>query len=183
MKNLKEKLDNNKTLKYSLFFGFYLIFFILLFIYMRNNNFVSDTKEEKEEVKEEININNPLNKLLNNNFNYEIIIKDDHQVITFNGLKDNPDYNDYEYKYFLDIYNINQLIKRSKLIRDDNNSINYEISNLEISGILNTIKEEGINNIDINIIEGNITEINLDLHNYLDKEEFIINYKIGDNNE
>ena len=49
-----KKIKENKNLKYSLFFGFYLIFFIILFILYNNSN--KATIEKVRDNKKEISI-------------------------------------------------------------------------------------------------------------------------------
>ena len=54
------------------------------------------------------------------------------ESITFEGTKDNIDYANYKNKYFLDIYNVNQLLKRSKYIDTiDGTVLKYELNNSE----------------------------------------------------
>ncbi len=171
-----KKLKENKTLKYSLFFGFYLIFFVMLFIRLKNDQIIkeNDLKEQQELI---INVDNPLTNILNSN--YVITINDNLNIIKINK----EDINSYDYYYFLDIYNVNKLIKKGKLINKNNNMINYEITNLELNNILGSNMEDGINKISINIDNNKVINIILDLSNYFSKEVFTITYEVGDNNE
>ena len=109
------------------------------------------------------------------------------ESITFEGTKNNIDYANYENKYFLDIYNVNQLLKRSKYIDTiDGTVLKYELNNSEINDILLTQKPEGINKIEVYVNEETkVQEIILDLSNYFEKEFFHIEmfYTEVDNNE
>ena len=175
---------NEKKGKYILFFGFYLIFFIFLAIYMRSINANKPKEEPKEESK--VITTYDISNLINNDYQYNISIQDNGQKIEFNGTKNNIDYANYANKYFLDIYNINQLLKRSKLKSSENNILTYDLLNSEINDILLTDKEEGINEIQVYVNEqSNVTKIAFDLSSYLNKEEYeiIINYTIGEKDE
>ena len=177
---------NEKNGKAILFFGFYFIFFIFLAFYMRS---LENKKppEEKEEVKEEIKITTyDISNLIDNDYHYTIDILDDGSPISFVGTKSNVDYANFENKYFLDIYNINQLLKRSKLVNSEGNVLTYELNNSEINDILVTEKQDGTNKIEVYVNDN--TEVNrivLDLSNYLEKDEYniTINYEIGEKNE
>ena len=183
---------NNKKGKAILFFGFYLIFFIFLAIYMRslNANRQENTSNEETNVVEKIT-SYDISNLINNDYEYTIKIIDyDNSVdesVTFKGTKNNIDYANYKYKYFLDIYNINQLLKKSKYIdTEDYTVLKYELNNSEINDILLTQKEDGANKIEVYVNEKTeVQEIVLDLSNYFGKEEFHIElfYSEVDNNE
>ena len=109
MKNNKE----NKNLKYSLFFGFYLIFFIGLFILYKNNNKeIEKTEDNQKEVSVYEILKDSVKEYHNNNYQEKIVINDS-EVLTV--LINNPDYLENKYYYFFDLYNLNQLIKKSKL--------------------------------------------------------------------
>ena len=175
---------NEKKGKYILFFGFYLIFFIFLAIYIRSAN---ANKPKDDTKKEDVVITTyDISNLINNNYNYNIEIIDNEEVIYFNGNKNNIDYANYENKYFLDIYNINQLLKRSKLTKSENYTLYYELSNNDLNDILLTNKENGVNEIDVFVNEnGEINKIFFDLSKYFSKNiyQITINYIVGDNNE
>lgn len=186
-------MDNFKTFyydkkgKYILFFGFYLIFFIILGFYIKsfNNSKGDEPKKEETTVEEKITTYD-ISKLVNNDYSYNIDIIDNDELISFSGTKNNIDYANYPNKYFLDIYNINQLLKRSKLISSENNILTYELLNSDINDILLTEVLDGINKIEVYVNDN--TELNkviLDLTNYLVKEKYqiTINYIVGDNNE
>lgn len=178
---------NEKKGKYILFFGFYLIFFVVLGIYMnslRANNPKEETKPN-EEIVEKITTYD-ISNLINNDYTYNIHIIDNEETIDFTGKKSNIDYANYENKYFLDIYNINQLLKRSKLINSENNILTYELSNKEINDLLVTNKADASNKIDVHVNDKKeIYQVNLDLSQYFGKENYliVIDYIIGENNE
>ena len=176
----------NKKGKYILFFGFYLIFFIIFGIYMHSLN-NREVKEEKEETKIEEKITTyDISNLVNNEYNYIINIIDNDEIINFKGSKFNIDYANYDNKYFLDIYNINQLLKRSKLVKNENNIFTYELSNSEINDILLTETKDGINIIEVSVnYKGEVNKISIDLKEYLEKDKYQINisYMVGDKNE
>ena len=175
---------NEKNGKYILFFGFYLIFFIFLAFYMRslNANKPKEENKEQEQVVEKITTYD-ISNLINNDYIYSIEINDNEEKINFNGKKSNIDYANYEHKYFLDIYNINQLLKRSKLVKSEDNILTYELSNKEINDILLTNKNDAVNKIDVYVNnKTEIIRIIFDLSNYLDKDvyQIIIDYNIGE---
>ena len=173
MKKKENKIDN-KYKRASLFFGFYLIFFIFLFIYMKAN-----TKENNEIKKEEnpiISVDNPINELINSANEYSIIVNDNNEIVT---IDDN-----YEYKYFLNSHNLNQLIKNSKLIKNDGNILEYELTNDTINSFLNTQNPSGINTISLFYNKSKLEKIILDLYSYMEKDTYTIIFtKDGDKNE
>lgn len=181
---------NDKKGKYILFFGFYLIFFIFLAIYIRTIRENKPVEKPKEEVASKITTYD-ISNLINNDYKYMIKIIDydenSDESITFEGTKNNIDYANYENKYFLDIYNVNQLLKKSKYIDTiDGTVLKYELNNSEINDILLTQKPEGINKIEVYVNEETkVQEIILDLSNYFGKEFFHIEmfYTEVDNNE
>ncbi len=174
---------NEKKGKYILFFGFYLIFFIFLAVYIRNIN----TNKPKEENTEQQTITTyDISNLINNDYQYSIEIIDNDETISFNGTKNNVDYANYANKYFLDIYNINQLLKRSKLNNSENYVLMYDLNTSEINDILLTNKPEGVNEIKVTVNEkGEIKKIYFDLSNYFEKNiyQITIDYIVGENNE
>lgn len=189
MENFKNWYGEKKG-KYILFFGFYLVFFIFLAIYLRTIRNDKPVEKTKEEVVEKITTYD-ISDLINNDYKYMIKIIDydenSDESITFEGTKDNIDYANYKNKYFLDIYNVNQLLKRSKYIDTiDGTVLKYELNNSEINDVLLTQKPEGINKIEVYINEETkVQEIVLDLSNYFEKEFFHIEmfYTEVDNNE
>ena len=175
---------NSKQGKSICFFGFYLIFFIVLaFILKNRNNVVNDkTKnvDNKIEVKENVN-SYDLTKIINSNFEYFYTINDNDEIKKFSGTKNNVDYLDFDNKYFLDIYNINQLIKKSKFIKNESNILSYELDNSVLNELLITDKT-GTSKIDVYVKNDNSVEkIILDLKEYFnkDKYEIILEYKEG----
>lgn len=189
MDGFKEFYNDRKG-KYILFFGFYLIFFIFLAIYIRTARINKPVEEPKEEVASKITTYD-LSNLINNDYKYMIKITDYDETgdesVTFEGTKNNVDYANYKNKYFLDIYNVNQLLKRSRYIDTiDGLVLKYELKNSEINDILLTQKEEGINKIEVYVNEeAKVQEIILNLSNYFEKEKYVIEifYTEVDNNE
>ncbi len=175
-----------KNGKMILFFGFYLVFFIFLGIYMRNLK-ANNQIEEKENIQVEEKITTySISNLINNDYSYTIDITDNNEIIKFMGTKNNIDYGNYEYKYFLDIYNINQLLKRSKLVNSNNQVLSYELENKELNDILVTEKNDGTNTIEVYVNrKTEVLKIVLNLTNYLEKDNYqiIINYTWGEINE
>ena len=178
---------SNRNGKMILFFGFYLIFFIFLGIYIRNLNANKQTNPKKDETKIEEKITSyNLSNLINNDYKYNINIIDNSEIITFNGTKSNIDYANYVNKYFLDIYNINQLLKKSKFIDSKDLVLSYELSNNEINDVLLTKKESGINKISVYVNEkSEVKKLIMDLSKYMEKDkyEITITYLVGEENE
>ena len=178
---------NNRNGKMILFFGFYLIFFIFLAFYIRglDNNKNREMPKEEENIKEEITTYD-ISHLINSDYSYNISILDNNETINFNGTKSNIDYGNYFNKYFLDIYNINQLLKKSKFIESKNLVLTYELSNNELNDILLTNKSDGTNKIDVLVNENSkVEKITMDLGKYMGKDKYVItiNYQVGENNE
>jgi hypothetical protein len=140
MGDLKEWYTDKKG-KYILFFGFYIIFFIIFGALLRNakDNRQEEVNKDNTEVQEKISTYD-ITKLINNDYQYEVVIEDEDDIITFKGSKDSIDYGNYTNKFFLDIYNINQLLKRSKFIENNENILTYELSNSELNDLLVTEK-------------------------------------------
>ena len=176
---------NEKKGKYILFFGFYFFFFIFLAIYLRNIR-ANIQKEEVNEPEEVVVNTYDISNLINNDYEYKIEIIDNDEIIYFNGKKSNVDYANFDNKYFLDIYNINQLLKRSKLVDSKNYVLTYELDNSILNDLLVTNKSDGINLIDVYVNKDTkINKIIFDLSNYFDKNNYqiTIDYVVGDNNE
>ena len=178
---------NEKNGKAILFFGFYLVFFLFLFFYMRSYeaNKPKEEKKEQEQVEEKITTYD-ISNLINNDYTYTIEIFDNEEVINFNGTKNNIDYANYQHKYFLDIYNINQLLKRSTFVDSNNYILSYELNNSELNDILLTDRVDGKNKIDVYVNEKTeVNQIYLDLSNYLEKDKYqiTISYIVGEENE
>ena len=180
-KNIFQKFKEfyqSKRGRAILFFGFYLIFFLVLTIAfknasnMDNKNKVNNTNKESE-IKENASLYSMKN-LLDNNFNYNIEVVDDDKIETFTGTKNNVDYNNFDNKYFFDIYNLNQLIKKSKFIKTEENVYYYEIENDTLNSILNVEKENGINKINVYASNSQVEKITLDLSEFMEKENYRI---------
>ena len=89
-------------------------------------------------------------------------------------------------KYFLDIYNINQLLKKSKYIDSKDKVLSFELTNAEINDILLTNKPDGLNKIDVMVNDKKeVVKVNFDLTNYMEKNIYQINisYTLGEENE
>ena len=171
MKKVEEIL-NNKKIKYSLFFGFYLIFFLVLALSFKNVR-QEEINKVTEESEESIEAHLPY---LDNELQIEIEVHDEEKVLKYNAND-----SDYSYAKLFNLYNINQLIKKSKIIKKEDKSITYEIS---IEALNNLLAKENTNSINEMIVTdfGNKTYmIEMDLHEYLEKENYqiIINYKVG----
>ena len=181
MKNKFKKLFNReekdvspevKRKKMIVFFGFYIIFFIFLFIWLKSNN-VENTNTP---IDEETSFTYKTDLIENNNYTYVYEIEENENVNTIRGIRDDENYevSEYKYKYFLDIYNIKKLIKNSKYLYkiDNNNEISYkyEIDNKTISNLLQNSKEieNGVNNILVYVDNNdNVYKIELDLSSYM----------------
>ncbi len=168
----KEIDPETKRKKTIVFFGFYLVFFLFLFIWMRSYGSSSKTLP----IKEETNFTYKTDLIENNNYTYVYEIEENGIITTFRGIKDQDNYelSEYKYKFFLDIYNIKKLIKNSKYLYkiDNNNEISYkyEIDNKTISNMLQDGKEvdNGINNILVYVDNNdNVYKIELDFTSYM----------------
>lgn len=154
MKRIKE----NKTLKYSLFFGFYLIFFIFLGFYLNrmDNKINSQTQEEKTG-------EYSLTALMDNS--YQVEIKEAEKRIVYNAsdLESRSD----SYAYFGNIYNVNQLIKKSRFVEEKDHTLYFLLNNKELNTLLNTEIEEKDNEIKLLVNDERVVkEISLSLDNY-----------------
>ena len=176
-----KKIKENKKIKASIFFIFYFFFFLILSIYIKNNGVVPEKKEPVKEIVKTYSIDY----LKDNNYNYEFIIDSD-KKIKFNGTKTTIDYEDYPYKYFFDIYNINQIIKNSKYLNAEDNVLNYEVKNETLSLLSGIDYNDGLSKIKIYVNEKkDLEKVILDLASFFNKDEYTItlNYKVGENNE
>lgn len=182
MKEFKTWYSEKKG-KYILFFGFYLIFFGALGLYLRSANAI--IPDEETEVETEITTYD-ISELINNDFEYSIEINDDYEIVNFHGTKNNIDYANYPNKYFLDIYNINQLLKRSKLAKSEKYVLTYELQNSEIDDILLTNSSDDYNEVFVYVKkDAKVESIVLNLTSYFNKEIYTItiNYNMGEENE
>ena len=170
-----KKIKNNKTLKYSLFFGFYLIFFITLFIFYQKSVTNKKIIDEQKELSIYEIVKESINNYQDNQYSEEIILN--------NAKVDYHEEN--EYIYFFDIYNLNKLIKNAKLSKKDDNTYFFKLGNKSLNNILETNKDDNLDNDIILYIKDNLlikTEYNLS--NYYDKDVKIeINYVKGGNDE
>lgn len=172
MSNIK-KFIKTKRGKSILFFGFYLVFFVILAILMKNNinkETIQDNKKLQNNlwtINRVINLDDYLYKVeINDNGNTEIKYEARKNELS-NDLEKN------EMDYFLDIYNINKLIKNSKLIESLDNKTTYMITNTKLNEILSEMQEDGEN---IIIVENSnkSLSIQMDLHEFMKKNEYII---------
>ncbi len=181
------KFYKSKNGKATLFFGFYLIFFLVLAFFVRNMQRVRPIENDDNLSNTEvINKNYSITSLTDTNYSYLFNIKDNGQIISFKGYKNNPDYLEYENYYFFDLYNLNQLIKKSKFIKRDGNVLEYSLPNSVLNDLFEKDKPDGENTISVYVDEkGNVNKIILDLSNYWDKKEYImdLDYRVGEENE
>lgn len=168
----KELSPEVKRKKMIVFFGFYLVFFIFLFIWLKSNNVESTNTP----IDEETSFTYKTDLIENNNYTYVYEIEENENVNTIRGIRDDENYqlSEYKYKYFLDIYNIKKLIKNSKYLYkiDNNNEISYkyEIENKTVANLLQNSKEieNGVNNILVYVDNNdNVYKIELDLSSYM----------------
>ena len=168
----KEDTPEVKRKKTIMFFGFYLVFFLFLFIWMKSYG----SNPRNEEIKEDTEITYKTDMIENNNYTYVFEIEEDNNTYSYKGIRDDENYevSEYKYKFFLDIYNIKKLIKNSKyLYKTDNNneiSYKYEIDSKTLSNMLQDGKtvENGINNIIVYVDStNNAYKIELDFSNYM----------------
>ena len=162
----------SKRKKAIIFFGFYLIFFLVVFSFINQNKKTIDIKkdETKEEIKEEKILS--LNDVTKMDYQYEYEMNIDGNVTIFKGFKDQIDYEENEYQYFFDIYNVNQLIKKSKVLEKNNHYGKYRLENLELDELLDS--SESVGNTIIEVKEAKELEIDIDLKEYYQKNVFTI---------
>ena len=174
------------------FFSFYLIFFLVLAIYLKQQqNVIKDEPKKETNVISNNQSNNKTNndsffdisKIVNSNYEYLYTVNDNNKIINYQGKRLNVDYLNFENNYFLDIYNVNQLIKKSKVISKEKNILHYELTNSVLNELLLTNKPEGLNMIDVYINDNKeVEKIVMDLKNYFEKEiyEITLEYKVGE---
>jgi len=179
----KEEDPEVKRKKMIGFFGFYLVFFVVLLIWIKSTD--DGTKPPTEKTETEITYKTDY--IENNSYTYVYEIEENDQKYTFKGIRDdnNYDVSEYKYKAFLDIYNIKKLIKNSKyLYKTDNDGIisyKYELDNKILSNMLQDGKnvEEGINNIVVYVDkDNNVYKIELDFSNYMRSIEEYTKYHL-----
>ncbi len=170
------------------FFGFYLVFFVVLAIYLKQQQNVVKEEPKKESTIISNNKSNndslfDIRKIVNSNYEYLYTVNDNNEIIKFQGKRLNVDYLNFANNYFFDIYNVNQLIKKSKFISNENNMLHYELTNSVLNELLLTNESEGLNIIDVYINDNKeVEKIVMDLKNYFEKEiyEITLEYKVGE---
>ena len=158
----------SKRKKAIIFFGFYLFFFLILFSTFNQKKVIEtnlETTDEKEKSYSILYFNNVL-KLDDFQYNFEIMV--DEEVLSYHGTKKDTDYQESEYQYFFDIFNINQLLKKSKVLEKIDNYGKYRLDNQDLDASLKTSGHTG--NTIIEIKEDKELEIDIDLHEYYQKE-------------
>lgn len=185
-----------KSVRTTLFFGFYFFFFLFLFLNFdidsldtnKNNSSNNQTQTGNQDNSQNGNVNNQINSiwefntLIKDNYGYTYTINENGESIIFNGRVSEPNtlINDYQYNYFLNLYNINQITKNSKYVSknifQDGYQFNYEINNKSLGRLLesdnvledkqNTITIYTNSNMVINKIELELTNLMQELNNY-----------------
>ena len=181
-KKIKEFYQSKRG-KAILFFGFYFIFFLILAICLRNNQ-INSNENNKPVEKQPSNYYN-LNKIINSNYEYNFIVNDNNNVYHFHGTKKENDYDSFDNKYFFDLFNLNQLIKKSKLVKNENNLLTYELSNSTLNNLLMNNQEEGVNTIQVYVNDySDVNRIVLDLKSFMQQEKYLLDltFKVGDEN-
>ena len=180
----------------TLFFGFYFFFFLFLSFFLNanknidksadnnNNNQVVD-KENNSQVTDLFTIN----PIVDNNYFYNYTILENGNEINFTGQINDKNFliEEYAYNYFLDIYNVRQLIKNSKYISktdySDNIVYQYELTNKTINELRGEeLNSEGTNKITVTVNSNLVvTDIELDLNNYMSNKfnEYKITLQYG----
>lgn len=186
----------SKVGKMTLFFGFYFFFFLFLSFFLNanknidksadnnNNNQVVD-KENNSQVTDLFTIN----PIVDNNYFYNYTILENGNEINFTGQINDKNFliEEYAYNYFLDIYNVRQLIKNSKYISktdySDNIVYQYELTNKTINELRGEeLNSEGTNKITVTVNSNLVvTDIELDLNNYMSNKfnEYKITLQYG----
>ena len=162
--------NKEKRKKALLFFGFYFVFFLILFLNMQSNKKIIEKLDENIVIKDEVIDNNLyFGTLRYINYQYDYEVNDNNEIISYHGTKTESDYNASPYKYFFDIYNINQLIKKSKVVEKIDNYTKYSLANENLDELL---ESETQGNTIIEIKENEELEIDIDLHEYYKKDLF-----------
>lgn len=190
---------SSKTVKATLFFGFYFFFFLFIALSFNKNFVNNNSNNDKNEVKEESNQLFYTDHITDNDYTYRYIIYENNETITFSGSSQNinQELEDYSYKYFLNIYNLKQIIKNSKYLSkiDSSDSVkyNYEIKTSELKELLEEsidLEVDGLNNIFVYTNSSlDVTLIKIDLSDYMkshgyNKYVIELNYQEGvDNGE
>lgn len=186
----------SKVGKMTLFFGFYFFFFLFLSFFLNANKNIdkpADNNNNNQVVDKENNVQVTdlftINPIVDNNYFYSYTILENGNEINFTGqINDkNSLIEEYAYNYFLDIYNVRQLIKNSKYISktdySDNIVYQYELTNKTINELRGEeLNNEGINKITVKV-DSNlvVTDIELDLNNYMSNKfnEYKITLQYG----
>ncbi len=191
----KEDTPELKRKKTIMFFGFYLLFFLFLFIWMKSYG----SNPRNEEIKEDTEITYKTDMIENNNYQYSYYIEENDNTYTFSGVRDDENYelSEYKYKELVNIYTIKQIIKNAKyLLKVENGSdlisYKYEITNKDLAKILNYKEnlEDGTNPIIIFVDKDkNIYQIDFDYSNYMkaigefDSYKLTVKYGVTNNEE
>ncbi len=177
----KEDSPEVKKRKTIIFFGFYLIFFTFLIIYIRS--YKDDLK-----VTETDNVLYKTELIENGTYSSRYTIIENEDTYTFEIKKDDENYeaSEYKYKNLLDIYTIKRIIKNSKYILKTESgtgyiNYRYEIANNSLADILNQNSniENEANPLTIYVDKDkNIYQIDMDLSNYMKINEDYEVYKL-----
>lgn len=192
----------SKVGKMTLFFGFYFFFFLFLSFFLNSSKNIDkpvDNNNNNQVVDKENNVQVTdlftINPIVDNNYFYSYTILENGNEINFTGqINDkNSLIEEYVYNYFLDIYNVRQLIKNSKYISKADYSGNivyqYELTNKTINELRGEeLNSEGTNKITVKV-DSNlvVTDIELDLNNYMSNKfneyKITLQYRKVANNE
>lgn len=179
---MKKKIEQNKSLKYSLFFGFYIIFFIVLFIMYQNyGKKVDEIKKQEEKITIYDIVRDSIDKYYHDKYEYQVFLNNE---MIMKNVVSNPNNESHQYQYYFDLYNINKLIKNSKLEKEEENTYYFKLNNQELDSIFNTTSEKIDNDIILYTNDNKLIKVVYDLSNYYQEDLKIeINYIKGDNNE
>lgn len=178
MEEIKKIINYFKTKKGKSisFFGFYLIFFIFLAIYINANNLPSKTYEENK--KEEVSNNQSYYETINlekSNYLYKITIQENDELEILNGTKEQKEsIVNYKYYKLIDLNEIKRIIKNAKYLSKSIYSantykVNYEIKTKTLMDLFeNENNDESLNNIVLTVNENNdLINIEMELSNYM----------------
>lgn len=165
---VKEFLQS-KIGRHTIFFGFYLIFFILVLLLVKNLNTSFEEKNKKNENPSQVHYQ--IDCLNNNSYLYEYEIIYDNEKIVFKGIKGDNDFREFPHAHFLNIYNLNQILKNAKIVETNTNMLMYEIGNQELNDLYqeNEIINDNINTIKV-FVDTNycLKSFEMDLSNYIE---------------
>lgn len=177
------KKSRKSRTKMIIFFSFYLVFFLVLGMYLKNHQDGLDKKEEKETTSSIITIKD----LFNHEFTYHFEVNDNGILQVFNGTKKLTNYHNFDNNYFLNYVNVNQLMKKSRVTTKEQLTTYYEIENKTLNELLNSDIGDGIN--EIKEFYGSSQNnyeyaIILDLTNYMGRNYIVtLKYMVGDKSE